>query len=383
MEHRLSRRDFVKGLTFGLASASLLSVFGNSISSSENKGNAMENDDLYFIQTVRGRIKPGQLGMTLIHEHIMVDFIGADKVSKDRYDVDEVFEVMLPYLKEIKALGVTGFGECSPMFMARDPGLLARLAEAVDMHIITNTGMYREPYIPQYAFEKSADELAQMWITEMEKGIEDTGIKPGFMKIAVNPGNLIPVQQKIVRAAARTSLSTGLTIASHTGHGIAAEETMDILEQEGVSLNKYIIVHAGTEQNQEYHFKAAARGAWVEYDHIKKADANRSIQLIKAMLEKGYEDNLLLSQDAGWYNVGQPKGGNIRGFTYIVEEFIPLMKQSGIDQNIIDKLMITNPARALQIPITSEDAKSISPGGKAISTFGRMKIPAKGEGTEK
>jgi phosphotriesterase-related protein len=377
MEHRLTRRDFVKDLTVGLASASLLSVFGNSVSGSENKGNAMEDDNLYFIQTVRGRIKPGQLGMTLIHEHIMVDFIGADKVSKDRYNVDEVFEVMLPYLKEIKALGVTGFGECSPMFMARDPGLLARLAEAVDMHIITNTGMYKEPYIPEYAFQKSADELAQMWIAEMEKGIEDTGIRPGFIKIAVNPGNLIPVQQNIVRAAARTSLSTGLTIASHTGQGIAAEETMDILEQEGLSLSKYIFVHAGSEQNQDYHFKAAERGAWVEYDHIKKADANSSIQLIKAMLEKGYEDNLLLSQDAGWYNVGQPRGGNINGFTYIVREFVPLMKQSGIDQNTIDKIMITNPSRALQIPIASEDAKSVSPKGKAISTFGRMKIPAK------
>ncbi len=383
MEYRLSRRDFVKGVTVGLASASLLSVFGSSISSSENKGNTMENDDLYFIQTVRGRIKPSQLGMTLIHEHIMVDFIGADKVSKDRYDVDEVFEVMLPYLKEIRALGVTGFGECTPMFLARDSGLLARLAETVDMHIITNTGMYKEPYIPQYAFQKSADELAQMWTTEMEKGIEDTGIRPGFIKIAVNPGNLIPVQQKIVRAAARTSLSTGLTIASHTGHGIAAMETMDILEQEGVSLSKYIFVHAGSEQNQEYHFKAAERGAWVEYDHIKKADANRSIQLIKAMLEKGHEDNLLLSQDAGWYNVGQPKGGNIKGFAYIVEDFIPLMKQSGIDQNTIDKLMITNPSRALQIPITSENTRSVGPEDKAISTFGGMKIPAKGKETEK
>jgi phosphotriesterase-related protein len=383
MEYRLTRRDFVKGLTVGLASASLLSVFGNGVSGSGKEGNAMEDDNFYFTQTVRGRIKPSQLGMTLIHEHIMVDFIGADKVSKDRYDVDEVFEVMLPYLKEIKALGVTGFGECTPMFLARDPELLARLAEAVDMHIITNTGMYKEPYIPEYAFEKSADELAQMWTTEMEKGIEDTGIKPGFIKIAVNPGNLIPVQQKIVRAAARTSLSTGLTIASHTGHGIAAEETMDILEQEGVSLSKYIFVHAGSEQNQEYHFKAAERGAWVEYDHIKKEDASRSIQLIKAMLDKGYEDNLLLSQDAGWYNVGQPKGGNIKGFAYIVKDFIPFMKQSGIDQNTIDKIMITNPARALQIPINSENTKSISPEGKAISTFGRMKIPAKGEGAEK
>jgi phosphotriesterase-related protein len=309
--------------------------------------------------------------MTLIHEHIMVDFIGADKVSKDRYDADEVFDVMLPYLKEIRALGVTGFGECTPMYLGRDAQLLARLAEAADMNIITNTGLYKEPYLPEYAFQKSADELAQMWIDEIENGIEDTGIKPGFIKIAVNPGNLIPIQQKIVRAAASTSLATGTTIAAHTGHGVAALEELDILEEEGVPLNKFIFVHAGTDKDHE----VAQRGAWVEYDGIRKEEAERNIQLIKGMLEKGYEDNLLLSQDAGWYNVGQPKGGKIRGYAYLVEEFIPLMKESGIDQDTIDKLMILNPARALRIRGKSKDAEGVSPVGKAISTFGKIKSP--------
>jgi len=375
MESKITRRNFVKNLAVGLTSASLLSRFGNSFSSAESKGDMMNDDNLYFIQTVRGQIKPSELGMTLIHEHIMVDFIGADKVSKERYDADEVFDVMLPYLEEIKALGVTGFGDCTPMYLARDAQLLARLAEAADMHIITNTGLYKEPYLPQDAFQKSADELAQIWIGEMENGIEDTGIKPGFIKIAVNPGNLIPIQQKIVRAAARTSLATGMTIASHTANGIAAMEELDILTEEGLPLNKFIFVHAASESNQEYHFRAAERGAWVEYDGISMAQANRNIQLIKGMLEKGYEDNLLLSQDAGWYNVGQAGGGNIRGYTYLVEEFIPLMKNSDISQDTIDKLMIVNPARALRIQNESRDAKSVSPIGKAKSTFGRIKSP--------
>ena len=378
MEHRLTRREFLKNMAAGLISTGLLAE-STSVLGAENKGVIMKDDDLYYIQTVRGRIRPGQLGMTLIHEHVMVDFIGADKVNKDRYDVDEVFEVMLPYLKEIKELAVTGFGDCTPMYIGRDAQLLARLAEAADMHIITNTGLYKEPYLPQYAFEKSADELARIWIDEIEKGIEGTGIRAGFIKIAVNPGELIPVQQKIVRAAARTSLATGATIASHTGHGIAAMEEMDILEEEGLPLSKFIFVHAGSEKDREYHFKTAERGAWVEYDHIKKDGAEESVQLIKSMLEKGYEDKLLLSQDAGWYNVGQPRGGNIKSFAYLVREFIPLMKRSGIHQDTINKLVITNPARALRIRDKSNKSEGVSPEGKAISTFGRMRSPAKGK----
>lgn len=367
MRSKLTRRDFVKGLAIGLASTGMLSNSSHSIFG--NQGDAMKSDNLNFIQTVSGRISPEQLGMTLIHEHIIVDFIGADRVNKNRYDEDEVFEVMLPYLEEIRKLGVTGFCDCAPMFLARAPRLLERLATAANMHILTNTGLYKEPYLPQYAFEKSADELAEIWTGEMENGIEDTGIKPGFIKIAVNPGHLIPVQEKIVRAAARTSLATGLTIAAHTGHGVAAMEELDILEEEGVPLSKFIFVHAGTDKDHD----VARRGAWVEYDGISEAQADRYMTLIKGMLDNGYEDNLLLSQDAGWYNVGQPKGGNIRGYAYIIEEFLPLMRKSGIDQNTIDKLMIANPARALSINGEPEKSKGVNPAGKAISTFGKLK----------
>ena len=373
MRYKLTKRDFIKGMAAGLTSASLMPWFGYSVYGDESRGDAMNDDTSYFIQTVRGRIKPSQLGLTLIHEHIMVDFIGADKASKDRYDVDEVFEVMLPYLREIKALGVTGFAECTPMFLARDADLLKRLSGATDMHILTNTGLYRDQYVPKYAFDRSADELAAMWIDEIRNGIEDTGIKPGFIKIAANTGKLVPIQKKIIRAAARTSLATGTTIASHTTVGVSAVEEIDILEEEGLPLSKFIWVHASSEGNQDLHFAAAERGAWVEYDNISKGSAQNSIQRIKNMLEKGYGDKLLLSQDAGWYHVGEPKGGNIKSFAYIIEEFVPLMKQSGIDQDTVDQLLIQNPARAMRIPIKPGKSEGVSPAGKAISTFGRTK----------
>ena len=146
-------------------------------------------------------------------------------------------------------------------------------------------------------------------------------------------------------------------------------EALDILEQEGVSLNKYIFVHAGTDKDHE----VAQRGAWVEYDGISKEQSARYIQLIRDMLDEGHAGNLLLSQDAGWYNVGEPKGGKIRDFAYLLEEFVPLMKDSGIDQNTIDKLLIENPARALSIQGGVKDSKGVSPAGKAISTFGKIK----------
>ena len=301
------------------------------------------------IQTVLGAIDPSELGVTLVHEHVMCDFVGASKVSKDRYDPDEVFRVMLPYLLEIRQLGVKGFVDCTPMYLGRDVKVLARLAKATGVHILTNTGLYKEPFLPSYTWEYSVDHLAKMWTTEIKEGIEGTQIKAGFIKIAVNPGRLIPIQQKIVRTAARTCLATGATIACHTANGVAALEVLDILDEECISADNLVIVHSDAEQDQGYHFETARRGAWVEYDGLNETSAGKIIGLIKNMVGRGYENKLLLSQDAGWYNVGQEKGGRIRGYEYLVKEFIPLMHKAGFNQELVHKVSVENPASAFQL----------------------------------
>ena len=301
------------------------------------------------IRTVLGDIPPDKFGLALAHEHILVDFIGADKHTKERYDPNEVFTVMLPYLKEIRQLGVTGFVECTPNHMARDAKLLARLSEAADIHILTNTGLYKEPYLPEYAFTSSADQLADQWTNEIKEGIEDTEVKAGFIKIAVNPGRIVPIQQKIVKAAARCSLSTGAAIACHTASGAAALHLLEILEEEGTDPERLIVVHSDAEEDTKLHLKIASSGAWVEYDAVREETAERTLTLLRLMLEHGFEDQILLSQDAGWYNVGEPGGGEIRGFKYLVRDFVPLMLENGFSKELADKILIRNPSRAFQI----------------------------------
>jgi phosphotriesterase-related protein len=301
------------------------------------------------IQTVTGDIDSKDMGLSLVHEHVMVDFIGADKTGKGRYDADEVYRVMLPYLNEIACLGVKTFVDCTPMYLGRDPEILARLSTAAGMYILTNTGLYKEPYLPGYAFDKPIEHLVDLWVSEIVGGIEGTGIKAGFIKIAVNPGPLIPIQRKIVRAAARTHLATGATIASHTAHGVAALEELDVVEEEGAPPDSFIVVHTGSEPDQSYHFKIAGRGAWVEYDHLNHSShggADKNVRLIQDMLDRGYEDRLLISQDSGWYNVGQDKGGKINGYEYLMKDFLPLLRERGISEKTIHKLMVENPARA-------------------------------------
>jgi len=301
------------------------------------------------IRTVLGDIAPDDLGMALAHEHILCDFIGADKVSRERYDQKEVFSIMLPYLSEIYRLGVRGFVDCTPAYLGRDAQLLADLSRASGIKILTNTGFYKEPFLPKHVFERSTDQIANDWACEIEEGIDGTQIKAGFIKIAVNPGEIIPIQQKIVRAAARCSLSTGATIACHTGEGVAAMHLLRILGDEGVNPNRLIIVHSDAIEDLKYHLEAAQRGAWVEYDALSEQNAGRTLDLLDAMIEKGYEGNILISQDAGWYNVGEEHGGNIRDYAYLVRDFVNLLSERGFSRDLKDKLLVSNPARAFKI----------------------------------
>ena len=238
------------------------------------------------VETVAGPVDPAALGPMLPHEHVLVDFIGADRVSPDRYDADEVFSVMLPYLQDLREAGIETLVECTPNYLGRDPALLRRLGEASGIRLLTNTGLYKDPYLPQWAHEASADELAAAWIREATEGIGPERIKPGFIKIAVNEGDLSEVQAKIVRAAALTSRATGLVIASHTTTGHAALQELDILAAEGVPASHLIIVHMDAEPDQELHRQVAERGAWLEYDGIREASAEAKAPLVLEALRR-------------------------------------------------------------------------------------------------
>ena len=263
----------------------------------------------------------------------LVDFVGADKVSPQRYNAEEVFQTALPHLKSLRAAGCRTLVECTPAFIGRDVNLLKRLASASGLHIITNTGFYgaaNDKYVPAIARQETAEQLAARWTREFQEGIDGTGIRPGIMKIGVDPGPLSEIDAKLVRAAAKTHLQTGLTIASHTGDGVAALEELEILKQEGVHPGAFIWVHAQSEGNVKHHLNAAEQGAWVEFDGISEASAEKHLQLVKGMFDQGFSNRLLISQDSGWYHVGEPKGGNYRSYTFVFANFIPLLRRAGI-----------------------------------------------------
>jgi phosphotriesterase-related protein len=302
------------------------------------------------VHTVTGPVSADSLGATLTHEHVLVDFVGADKVGRHRYDADEAFRVALPHLQALKARGGRTLVECTPAFLGRDPVLLRRLSEASGLHILTNTGYYgaaRDKFVPAHAYEESAERLAGRWTAEWRDGLEGTGIRPAFMKIGVDEGPLSPIDGKLVRAGALCHRQTGLRLHVHTGDGVAAQAVVELLKAERVPADAYVWVHAQNEKDRTIHRRLAAEGAWISLDGVSESSLDAHVGAVRDLARAGHLGRVLVSQDAGWYHVGEAGGGRFRPYTFLLDTFLPALRQAGLSEADTRALLVDNPARAL------------------------------------
>lgn len=306
------------------------------------------------IMTVNGRVSAKLVGFTLSHEHVLVDFIGAGKVNPNRYEAEEVFKIALPRLLAVKQRGCQTLVECTPAWLGRDVQLLKRLSEASGLNIVTNTGYYGaagEKYLPGYAYNESANDLAARWIKEWKNGIDGTAIRPGFVKSGVDKHPLSAMQRKLVLAACLTHLSTGLPFGIHTGDGAAALEELQIIESSGVNPEAWIWIHAQNEKDRAIHIRAAKAGGWVSYDGVHADSIDDCLRFLADMKKENLLHKVLLSQDSGWYHVGEAGGGTYNDYNTIADKLLPAMKGEGFSQPDIDLLFVRNPAKAFTIAI--------------------------------
>lgn len=306
----------------------------------------------HSIMTVAGSLEREQMGLTLIHEHFLVDFIGADKTGDHRWDKAAVVEKVLPYLLEAKSHGVKTILECTPAYLGRDPELLKMLSDTSGINIITNTGFYgavNDKYIPSFAFDIDVKSMAAIWIKEYREGIAQSGVRPGFIKISVDSDSILsPIDEKIVRAAILVHRETGLTIVSHTGPDAAAFAQIRLLEEAKLSPAAWVWTHAQTGTTAGL-IEAGKRRAWISIDDINVNNIQERVETLAQLKSAGLLNQVLISHDAGWYKPDEQDGGDFRGFTDIFNFLIPALKENGFEQKEIDQLLIHNPVEAFSI----------------------------------
>ncbi len=299
--------------------------------------------------TTLGPISAGDLGLILPHEHIFVDLRTWESPGYAQADAGDVIRLMAPEIERAQAAGVTAIVECSTVGVGRRADIDRAVSVATGLPLIVPTGVYREPWIPDWIHDAPEDELAAWMLAELLGEIEASGVQAGWVKLSAGDEGLTRTESKVLRAAARASRETGAVIGSHTIRGRVVREQLDIIEATGYRSERFIWIHTQAEPDFDLHLEIGRRGAWLEYDSIGSEDPGHDailIECILGLLEAGLGDQLLLSHDRGWYDPAQPGGGTPKPYTYLSETFLPKLRAAGVDEETINRLTRENPFRA-------------------------------------
>ena len=314
------------------------------------------------VNSVLGPIDSSQLGFTLTHEHIAFSPAGFKQTYPQMLNLDRVESVAIEQLTRARNDGVETIVDCTTMDLGRDIALIERVSRRSGVKIISSTGSHL--YIP-FAFMNmmfrwvppmSPDDIASLWVREIEEGIEETGIKAGIIKVATNDPIRDP-EELMLRAAARTHHRTGALITTHTPPtSRIGEEQIRILREENVDLSKVYIGHVNSTLDSDYHKKMMDLGVWLGMDHFFPAGSpgtpswQARTAFIKDLVLAGYEDQIMLSHDWNVMAVASVEPEDNRdvhsdGYSWISRSVIPLMRDLGVSETATNKLMVENPRR--------------------------------------
>lgn len=298
--------------------------------------------------TTLGPMSLGALGMILPHEHIFVDLGPVEAASYRSAVAEQVIPVMAPHLERARAAGVTALVECTPVGVGRRVDMVKAVSLAANFPVVVATGIYREPWVPDWAHSASEDALFEWMLGELTDQIEESGVQAAWIKLSAGDDGITPCEAKILRAAARAGRATGAVIGSHTIRGRVVADQLDIIEQAGYTPERFIWIHTQAEPDFALHLDMARRGCWLEYDSIGSAahDDAFFIEHIQAVLDAGFGQRLLLSHDRGWYDPSRPQGGTQQPFDYLSVTFLPKLRAAGVDDATIGQLTRLNPFSA-------------------------------------
>ncbi len=298
------------------------------------------------VMTVLGPVSPDRLGFTQTHEHLIADaYWVTGTINNLINDEDLAVEEATIY----KQAGGGSLVELTNIGLKRDPEALKRIAERTGLNIIMGCGWYRQPYYPPEIDHRSTNDLAAEMIHDVTEGVNATGIKAGIIgEIGVNLDYITAQEERVLRAAARAHKATGAAISTHGEVSPIGLAQMDVLEEEGVDLERVIVGHADSYLNLDYHEAIARRGAYVEYDGIGRSHIypdKKRVQLLVEMMRLGYVEKLLLSTDRCWRSDLHAYGGV--GYDHILRSFIPMLKAAGVSDEQIQIMTVENPKRVL------------------------------------
>jgi len=321
------------------------------------------------VETIGGAVDTSRLGITLMHEHVIVLTPEIQSAYPHYHDWDP--ETVIPQVREamrsVKQGGIDTLVDATVVGLGRDMNVIRQAVDGTGLQVIAVTGMYiynSLPWLFRYGTGYNAPDpvpggpdplLDELFLRDIQEGIQNTGIKAGLLKCATDSDGLTPHVERVIRSCARVSRQTGVPITTHT-HSVTRGglEQQRILCEEGVDLGRVIIGHSGDHTDLEYLERLIEGGSLLGMDRFSPAfppSLEVRVGIVADMCERGYADRMVLSHDvtawADWY----PQELDFfhlsmsDRYLYIPKVVVPALKDRGVSQAQIDQMLVLNPQR--------------------------------------
>jgi phosphotriesterase-related protein len=338
------------------------------------------------IHTVLGAVAPDAIGITLPHEHLLIDFevmFAEPAAAGDKRRAHEPvslanlgwvrqhFNANLDNLRLLdeetardeillfKHAGGRTVVDPTPKTLSRDPVALARIARATGLNVVMGAGYYVAASHPPDMDRRTVDDLAREMIADVTTGVGDTGVRSGLIGEIGTTHPWTDNEQKVLRAAIVAQRETGAPLMIHPGrHPRMPMALVEFVQKEGGNPRRTIMCHiCRTIADVRAVIDLAQTGIWLEYDLFGLENSyypyNPSFDMpndggrmahVLALIEAGYRDQILLSHDIA-YKTSLVKYGGY-GYHHLLVNVVPRLRARGVDDAGLARLLVDNPARA-------------------------------------
>ena len=309
------------------------------------------------INTVLGPMETEELGFTLSHEHLATNAAGILKTFPELVDRPGIIEQANDTLKEAYEEGLRTIIDVSTIDLGRDVEMMREVSLSTGVNIVAATGNHLA--VPRPFIDLKPEVIADLYVREIEVGIEGTGVKAGIIKVASDEGGVTPAQEIVLRAAGQASIRTGVPISTHTwSPDRVGEEQVRILKQEGVDMGKVYIGHSNDDTDLGYLTDLLDEGVWLGLDRFPGGRRpgtplwEERTELAKRLIDAGHSARIMLSHD---HSVPKARYGaavqeerfkyNPDGYNFIARNVLPKLRNMGISDELINQIMVDNPRR--------------------------------------
>jgi phosphotriesterase-related protein len=306
------------------------------------------------VNSVLGPVKIDDLGFTLMHEHVIVSAAG---IPQDYPELlgSNFIDSAVQSLSLAKKGGIDTIVDATTLDLGRDVNVLARVSRLSGVNIVACTGWWLEE--PIFLIGASADQLAQVFIREIQEGISGTGIKAGILKAASDVSGVTDWQKTVLRAVARAHLATGVPIMLHSySPGRVGEGQLAILKDEGVNPGRVKVDHSNDTTDIDYLIRLLEQGCYLGMDRYpgRNVSPMERTRTMKTLIDAGYVDRLLPSHDHVPVEITgtsleaielhkEREKSNPHGYLYLKKVVMPQLRNMGVPEAILSRLCHTGP----------------------------------------